>query len=505
MNHRIMDVIDTCVMGLFIILFGLTLYFAGASVNLQRDGVTFAGVVGVLVLVGSYLITQTTLLPWCYTHRMALLSGGFIIAIMWQFTFVTLFHPAIGFDAGAIHEALQHPEDIDLIGYFSQNTNNLPLLLVYDWLSNISHTISWLFFDYVSLICVDAALLVNLVTMCIVRRENVGRLLWIETLFMLVFPWIVVPYSDTAVLPLVALLFLLMACLQKAQAWWQTLILSALLAACAVATYFIKPSAIIPLIALCLVLIRSVITSDKVALGKRLKTACLVIVTITVSGLGAYTVGQQVIDAQTVIRINKGLTIPPIHFMSMGVSGDGGYNEADALKMAELPKRSDKVDYSKQQLIKRLREKGVVGYLAFLVKKQGNNTADGTFAWLKEGHFFKNGHPNEPKWLSNWVTTDGKHLKDLQFITQMWWLLILVTIAIGLRKQDDWSRLCWLAILGGFMYLLLFEGGRSRYLIQFLPAFLILAAYQAGYVWQLFNRFGKRCWWIFFGKEYAHD
>jgi len=31
-----------------------------------------------------------------------------------------------------------------------------------------------------------------------------------------------------------------------------------------------------------------------------------------------------------------------------------------------------------------------------------------------------------------------------------------------------------LTIIGAFLFLLLFEGGRSRYLIQYLPAFLIL-------------------------------
>lgn len=31
-----------------------------------------------------------------------------------------------------------------------------------------------------------------------------------------------------------------------------------------------------------------------------------------------------------------------------------------------------------------------------------------------------------------------------------------------------------LGIVGGFCYLLIFEGGRSRYIIQFLPLFILL-------------------------------
>ncbi|MCT7719875.1 MAG: hypothetical protein N5847_01815, partial [Lactobacillus crispatus] len=36
-----------------------------------------------------------------------------------------------------------------------------------------------------------------------------------------------------------------------------------------------------------------------------------------------------------------------------------------------------------------------------------------------------------------------------------------------------------MALVGGFIFLLLFEGGRSRYLVQFLPIILILTALSA--------------------------
>lgn len=45
-----------------------------------------------------------------------------------------------------------------------------------------------------------------------------------------------------------------------------------------------------------------------------------------------------------------------------------------------------------------------------------------------------------------------------------------------------------LTILGVFLYLLIFEGGRSRYLIQFLPAFLILATLVYDQTFDYFKR-----------------
>lgn len=60
-------------------------------------------------------------------------------------------------------------------------------------------------------------------------------------------------------------------------------------------------------------------------------------------------------------------------------------------------------------------------------------------------------------------------------------------IAFGWHNHQKFVQLLRLAIIGGFLYLLLFEGGRSRYLIQFLPAFLLLATLVADDSWRFFK------------------
>jgi len=166
--------------------------------------------------------------------------------------------------------------------------------------------------------------------------------------------------------------------------------------------------------------------------------------------------------------------------MSMGVTGSGGYNAKDALKMATLPTKKARADYSKKMLVKRLKRKGFWGYLAFLYQKQANNTADGSFAWIKEGHFIKG--PTKPSHqgfagkLRNFFYLYGTNLGDFRYLAQLWWIVWLLIIALGGRSRDKLTQMLRLTIVGGCLFLLLFEGGRSRYLIQFLPAYLLLAS-----------------------------
>lgn len=71
-------------------------------------------------------------------------------------------------------------------------------------------------------------------------------------------------------------------------------------------------------------------------------------------------------------------------------------------------------------------------------------------------------------------------MHDFYFIAQIWWIIWLGMLTFGTTK--DYSKIkqmMRLAIIGGMLFLLLFEGGRSRYLIQFLPIFLMLATMQA--------------------------
>lgn len=57
--------------------------------------------------------------------------------------------------------------------------------------------------------------------------------------------------------------------------------------------------------------------------------------------------------------------------------------------------------------------------------------------------------------------------------------IIIFVLLFSFQKGGFIIQTLRMALVGGFIFLLLFEGGRSRYLVQFLPIILILTALSA--------------------------
>jgi hypothetical protein len=127
---------------------------------------------------------------------------------------------------------------------------------------------------------------------------------------------------------------------------------------------------------------------------------------------------------------------------------------------------------------------GPLGYARFLFLKHRNDTADGTFAWDKEGHFLNvNPKPTPGPGIKNhlqqFVYLYGTNLGDFRWVSQLIWVIGLLLIAFAWNDQRRFIQVLRVAIIGSFLYLLMFEGGRSRYLIQSLPPILLLITFTA--------------------------
>lgn len=494
MDHQLFNYGNRFIRGLFYFFFGLTTYFAITSVNLilgdnakTGSGTTIVTaivlIVAITVLIVGFAYPQVShVFKWLFVRHQAVTAVTLLLlTVAWQVVFVLCMHPAIGFDVDAIHEALIDPKDVNTMSYFSQNSNNLPILLVQHWLAMAFHTTSWLFFDWVTLILTDLSAVFNILSVAVIDRRKVPAAMYIHAGWLALFPMIIVPYTDAWVLPFVSAYIFCYCVLSYTQWHWTLKVLAAVgLGLNVAAAYFMKPSAIVALIAIILVELLQVIRREYWQGLTRHKGA-IVVACLLVSGMaggGAYVAGNHVLDTQSYIKINTARAIPAVHFMSMGISGDGGYNAKDALKMAQLPTKKSRADWSKKMYLKRLKQRGFWGYLAFLVKKQRNNSADGSFAWIKEGHFIL--HGTKPKGtgfarsIREFVYLYGTRLGDFRYLVQAWWIVWLVIIFFGWSDQHKFTQVLRLTVIGAFMFLLLFEGGRSRYLIQYLPAFLIL-------------------------------
>lgn len=480
------------------ILFFLTLFFALTSPNIiLGDNATFGtsttllttgliiAIVAILVMNYAYPRIHAWLVKVLVTEQIytGLILLGLVL--VGQIIFIYFVHPVSGFDAGMLHYAavnVTHVQEVGVTSYYSLNQNNMPIMLFMHWLVTLTGQTSWMFFDYVTLFFVDLSAVMNLLIVMLVQRRALGTAMYLHAAWLAVFPSIIMPYTDAWGLPLVSFYLLCYFIMRRPTVHP---LLRALAAngfgISVMLTYFMKPSSIIPVIAIAIIEVLNLLINHKRMTLEAIFIAFAMLLFIGRSGFETYRYVDHKVQSQTYIQLDKSRSIPAIHFMAMGIYGQGGYSEKQAIMMAVLPTEKQKTDYSIKMFKTRLKKLGPVGYLEFLVKKQRNNTADGTFGWLKEGNFFReNQKPNNKgisNKLKNYIYLYGRHIADFRFAAQVWWIALLLIIALGFGPQRDVIQILRLSMVGGFIFLLLFEGGRSRYIIQYLPCLLLLATF----------------------------
>ncbi|QMU08774.1 TIGR03766 family XrtG-associated glycosyltransferase [Levilactobacillus suantsaii] len=484
--------------GFFILTFGFAL--TSPNLILGDNAVTKVGTTGVTtgVLLLALAIALTLYVsPHArrlgykvfVTNRWVTASGCLGLVVLGQIGLVWALHFPSGADVDAIHQALLTPNAPNTVGYFSVNPNNLPLLLIQHWLASQFHTTSWLFFDSWTLLFVDVSATLNLLSLAVIDRTNVPWGLYLHALWLAFFPAITIPYTDTWVLPAVSFYILCYCVLAYSNAPKLLKALAALGFGMGVsAAFFIKPSAIVPAIAIVLI---EGLTLLKPQPHHWLWLGLLALL-LTGSTAGSYIVGHHVVQTQTYIRVNQARAKPLVHFINMGLSGQGGYNAKDSYKMVTTLNKQARINYSVTTIKRRLRRLGLTGYVAFLWQKQQHNTSDGSFGWAQDPLLAQRRHfPTSPSWsghLENFLFLYGRNLGDLRFLTQIWWCLWLGLIFFAWHDDRKIIQALRLAFVGGCLFLLIFEGGRSRYLIQFLPVLLLLATLNSPATHQLLHR-----------------
>ena len=284
-------------------------------------------------------------------------------------------------------------------------------------------------------------------------------------------PWITIPYTDILAFGIssvnIAVIFLIQQNYFK-----NKIVLAITLGFQFIISYLTKPSLIIFFIALMIIYILKII-QGKQRINWKLLGAILVIICLGLVGYKAY--------SKTFIKVNTNENFSMTHFAAMGMKNSGGfyrpYVESDK-KIKDPKKRSEHDIYL---IRKQLKEFGnPINYGKFLVQKQIYNTRDGMFYWPESGTFSmkpytkkKDVHLPQKFYLKkSRAVRNADYWIYMQIIISIVYLSMLFTF----RNKDWFEQLIKYSIVGFFMFLLMFEAGRSRYLIQCLPFVLVLGS-----------------------------
>mgnify|MGYP003361951018 CR=1 FL=1 len=418
-------------------------------------------------------------------YRRPLVCLLIAVTLLWQVAVVWLLSGYSAWDPGKIILAaigqLPNPSP-----YFSNYPNTVFLLLLERgiWLVSGQPKLQTfiLILNFINIFLIDCGVLM---LSAIVKRwfgkQQARFLLVVSWVLIVMAPWIAMPYSDTWAFFLASLCLFLGNCLVNSHRWGYRVILAVGLGLTIILGYYIKPSLIIITIAALIVLVFKAVEQPKKLFNRTvLLSACLVIV-----GVGAGVLFDHAMIAhQDSVKIDATQAHPLTHFVAMGLHGNGGFNRNDAVMDYFIKSPTARNQANVKLIHQRFRAfNGLTNYEKFLVRKQINNTADGSFAWGQEGQFLLTNKPNNKK-LNHTVVRRlfAKHgiVKtnnfEYRFVAQLMWMVVLVALLFTISLSDWKVQLLKYGIVGFMLFLLIFEGGRSRYVIQFLPLVLVLAS-----------------------------
>lgn len=427
-----------------------------------------------------------------------------IIIFIIQIILSILTYADCGWDCGiVVRQAINllKGENFDTY-YFAVCSNNIGILLITKYVLKFASifceiTLQTAFLSMIifNIIMIDIA---ALFTFLVCKKILGNKSAYFSLLFILpliIFsPYIIVPYTDTItmVFPILILYIYILIKEQKEKSLTKKIliILEGILATIGL---FIKPTAIIVIIAITIV---EILRMQKVEIKNLVIVGLIFIMGCGISYAGYYFMKNRNLGSLISKEDYEKYSMTFTHFLKMGMNEQiiekelptknntiyGGYSEWDALTTQTIIGKDEKQKENLQVIEKRLKEFGIAGYADFLYNKANWILSDGTFFFGEEGTFWTSEHYNQSKigkFLQELINNKSDKYQNITAnVMQVLWILITIGLVFSYtyNEQNNYILISKISIIGIVLFLLLFEG-RARYLLNHLPIFIIIGVF----------------------------
>ena len=277
------------------------------------------------------------------------------------------------FDPAFIYSLILHKPIVGS-SYFSWYPNLLLLLnienVVYHLLDNPNIYFFLKSLNVINLFLIDAGLMLIFLT---VKKQLNKKYAFITLLMaILIFgltPYIAIPYSDNWAFFLMSLYIFLLSTMYDKRQFHFNFISIICIGMDSALLYKIKPSTIIILIATIVVLFVIILNEGKQYLNlQNVKKQLLILLLFVMPFLLTISVCDYFADNNNLVKIEKNRSAGPLHFMAMGLHGDGGY-WWDFNSKAESLSPKDRKDYEIMVIKEDIRDFRTLNNFAdFLIK-----------------------------------------------------------------------------------------------------------------------------------------
>ncbi len=384
-------------------------------------------------------------------------------------------------DAGIVsisaYNLVHHPEVPMFQDYFTFYSNNRLILLVFTALFRLFYNIpegmcyTWPIVAVQCILSVVTGILVYNILKDMCRSKLWAAVGWF--LYVLVLGlsgWNCVTYTDIMGLVFPVLIF------RVYQRELEPAVKYPLIALLSYWGYKMRPQVLIVLIAV--VLTQTVFLAgpkSKISLKQTLLAAVLCVL-VTAASAFAFSQGIKYIGVRDTNVGNAGI----VHMLMLGVNTntDGTFSNEDEQFTLGL-ESSARTKAQFEEYKRRLSAFTPKSFLNHFRKKALVSFNDGSFAWGEEGGFFDNVYPDKIPYISAFLKQlyykDGKYFKIMLTFLQMLWLgILLASAGMVLCRRDRQNMALALSLAGIIMFVMIFEA-RARYLIIYVPFFVIAA------------------------------
>lgn len=423
-------------------------------------------------------------------HKLAIA----LAALLFQLIMLLSAELLIRRDAAVVFTgAFKYLKESSISSYLTRNPNNLPLFLYERFFFNLFGEAALWIMQGLNLFYVNIA-------SCILYKgcQRYFSQATADAVFSLYVtlvgfsPYYMSMYTDIPPLPLISLqIFLALSLLENKGDRRQIIARSLILGILTSLAFLIRPTVMILLIALFGVLF----------LRQNWQKFFLTAAVFTLSFSAGYLPLHYGLAHQTEVPIiqGQGLAKGPLLFINLGLTNIGHDQEdmkEGLLQYVEPDKRADYNNgmFAKENVIKeikrRLKEYTPLTFLQHLYYKHSLTVAEGNLGWLYRSvenektpyisplYEFTKGNAFAQFIRDFFLNSDKDSFRFYSLLKQAVWIIMALGLAFALWKYrpNDSLNFLSLAVFGGLLFLQIFEGGKTRYLIQFLPQILILSA-----------------------------
>ncbi|MBF0778579.1 hypothetical protein [Streptococcus cuniculi] len=460
-----------------------------------------------IVILLAFFALFPSLFKACYRFLMKYKVVLLVFAIIYQILLVLVTNLMIRSDAAMVFSGATRIVDHGIISlYLSRYPNNLLLFLYERFFYNLfSENAVWVMQGFNIFYANSAGWLLYKVVQKQFGQGIADGVFTFYLFFIAFTPQFLTMYTDIMVLPVIALqlYFIFELFYPRRKEVGKGVLAAVLFALITAIGVWLRPTLII--LPLAVFLVQAFVQNWKWYLQ-----ALFVFLSVFILSYKGLMIVK---NSQKEVVIHKEYSITALAYIDLGLTYVGTDQIDFQTGLSQFVSDETRVDdnydgrFSNEVVLKdikrRLEEYTLSTFVGHILYKQNLTMRDGTLGWnyqdaSKEGFYYINPlyaktehHPIAQKIRNYLLYTDQPTYNYYRYFIQVVYIILIIGFVCQFvwYSSDSKASMLSLAVFGGLLFLMIFEGGKTRYLIQFLPQILILSG--IGYA-QLNQKFKQR-------------